>query len=223
MPKLKFDKIGERYFETGVSRGVLFPGAPANNINGVPWNGLTASNVTPDGGDANDQYADNIKYLSLRAAENIGGTIECFMYPDEFSDCLGYKTPAAGGYFAQQKKSPFSFCWISQYGNDVDGTDFSEKLHIVWNATSNPAEKNYETINESPEAGTMSFEYSTIPMDVSEPGYKPTSYFEITKTTENATKYQDLIDALYGTDGTGGSQGTESHLLLPDDVIGMLK
>lgn len=221
MAKLVFDQIGEHYFETGVSKGVLFPGSPKNTIKGVPWNGLTKWDVSPDGGDANDQYADNIKYLSLRAAENVNGSIECFTYPDEFNACMGYKDGGSGGFFAQQKKEPFSGCYITQVGNDEEGTDFSEKLHIVWNATCDPVEKSYETINDSPEAMTLSYEYQTVPMPVSEAGYKPTAYFEITKTEENKAKYQALIDALYGTDGTG--TGNDSHLLLPDDVIAILK
>jgi len=223
MSKLVFDKVGEHFFETGVKNGVLFPGSPKNTITGVPWNGLTKWDVSPDGGDANDQYADNIKYLSLRAAENVNGNIECFTYPDEFNACMGYKDGGAGGFFAQQKKSPFSGCYITQVGNDEEGADFSEKLHIVWNATCDPVEKSYETINDSPEAMTLSFDYQTVPMPVSEDGYKPTAYFEITKTTENTTKYQKLIDALYGTDASGNNQGTDSHLLLPDDVIAILQ
>ncbi len=222
MAKLVFDQIGEHFFETGVKNGVLFAGLPASNIAGVPWNGLTKVDVSPDGGDANDQYADNIKYLSLRAAENVNGSIECFTYPDEFNACMGYKDAGGGGFFAQQKKSPFSFCYITQVGNDEDGADFSEKLHIVWNATCDPVEKSYETINDSPEAMTLSYEYQTVPMPVTAEGYKPTAYFEMTKTEANATKYNSLIAALYGTDASGNNQGTDSHLLLPDDVIGLV-
>lgn len=224
--KLVFDKIGERFFETGVRNGVLFPGAPANNIKGVAWNGLTKSDVSPDGGDANDQYADNIKYLSLRAPENTNGTIEAFTVPEEFYPCMGSKEAASkGGYFAQQKKSPFSYCWISQVGNDVDGVDYSEKLHIIWNATVDPVQKTYDTINENPEAMTLSFAFKTVPMPIAEEGFKPSAHFEIAKTEENKAAYQALIDALYGTDPEAGGNGTgtDSHLLLPDDVIGILK
>lgn len=221
--KLLFDQIGERYFEAGVSKAVLFPGAPANNVAGVAWNGMTKINLTPDGGDANDQYADNIKYLSLRAPENTNGTIECFTVPPEFYPCMGYKGPGAGGYFSQQRKSPFSFAYISQAGNDTDGVDYSEKLHIVWNATCDPVEKDYETINESPEALTLSYAFKTVPMPIAAEGFKPTAHFEITKTSENESAYNDLIDALYGTDASGNDPGTDSHLLLPDDVIDILE
>ncbi len=223
MTKLVFDAIGEHFFEAGVSQGVLFPGAPSAAVAGVAWNGLTSVAVSPDGGDANDQYADNIKYLSLRGAENVKGTIECFTYPDEFAPCMGYKTSGKDGFFSQQKKEPFSFCCITQVGNDVDGTDLSEKLHIFWNATTDPIEKTYETINDSPEAIAFSFEFATVPVAVEEAGYKPTSYFEMTRTTTNATTYDSIKNTLYGTDGSGGTAGTDSHLMMPDDIIALLK
>lgn len=215
MTKLVFDKVGERFFEAGVSQGVLFPGSPTNAVKGVAWNGLTSVQDSPDGGDTNDQFADNIKYLSLRGAENVKGTIEAFTYPKEFEPCMGKKGPAKGGYFAQQGKLPFSFAYITQVGNDVDGVDYSEKLHIVWNATVNPTDKSYETINENPEAITFSWEYDTVPVPVK--GFKPSAGFEYEKTAENAETYNAIIDALYGTDET------ESHLLMPDDIVEMLK
>ena len=227
MAKLVFDKAGEHYFEAGIHKGVLFVGAPKNTIEGIPWNGLTSVAESPDGGDANDQYADNIKYLSLRGTVNYNGTIEAYTYPVEFENCLGNVGASDGmGFFTQQSIKSFSMCYISQYGNDEDGLDYSEKLHIVWNATCSPSEKTYESINDSPEAMSFSFEFDTTPLTVSTQyktsdgkEFKPTSHFEITKTTANAAKYNALIDALYGTDG---DNETSSHLLLPDDVLAII-
>lgn len=190
MAELQFDTVGQRYFETGVSHMVLFPGAPTHDseITGVAWNGITSVSQSPDGGDANDQYADNIKYLALRGAENMGGTIEAFYYPPELKACIGRKS--LGGHhsltFAQQTKKAFSFAYLTVLGNDTEGVDYSEVLHIVYNATCSPIEKSYETINESPEAQTFSFEFNTVPLVLD------TS--KITKYSSLGTTHKEIKD-----------------------------
>lgn len=238
MAELLFDQVGERYFETGVSHGVLFPGAPSSDVTGVAWNGLTSVSQSPDGGDANDQYADNIKYLALRGAENMGGTIEAFYYPEEMKACIGRK--GLGTYttltFAQQTKKPFSFAYLTVLGNDTEGVDYAEKLTIIYNATCSPVEKTHETINESPEAQTFSFEFNTLPLVLDKS--KITGYSTLTdsKVKEDidkmkasavieleynpkstATKEQAFYKAVKGM--VYGTTSKESTLPMPEDVI----
>lgn len=237
MARLLFDQVGEHKFEAGVSEGVLFTynGTTANT--GVAWNGLTSVADSPDGGDANDQWADNIKYLSLRGTENRNGTIEAFTYPEEFNACMG-NVGANGAYFAGQSKKPFSFAYKTKVGNDVDGIDASEKLHIVYNATVSPTEKTYETINDSPEALTFSWEYTTTPLAVNVTAAQKTALedsdyaelaklknvavFEIEKTTASEDIYAAIEASIYGTDASGNDQGTDSTLLTPNQLIALI-
>lgn len=224
MPKMTWNEVGKKRFETGISEGALFVGTPVTGLAGVPFDGLTGVDESPDGGDANDQYANNIKWLSLRGPENYKGTIKSFMYPDEFEPCMGNKEvtttsggKATGGYFGSQNKVPFSMCYKTIVGSDDKGVDYSEKLHIFWNATCSPVDKSYETMNEQPEAMELSWEFDTIPMPINIEGFKPTAHFEMEKTTENSAVYKEICDALYGT------ESKEPGLLLPEDVVGMLQ
>lgn len=222
MTRLVFDGTGEREYEAGVSQGVLFPGSPSNTVKGVVWNGLTNFTKSPEGGEANDQWADNIKYASIRGAENINGTIEAFMYPKEFHASMGEKELVAnsGVYVSQQTKAPFSFACLTKVGNDTEGLDYGSKLHIVYNATVNPSEMAYETINDSPEPITMSWEFNTVPVTVSKPqGIQPTAYIVIEKTTETAGVFQAIYDKIYGTD----EPDAESTLPMPDDIYTIIQ
>lgn len=237
MAKLVFDAVGERIFETGVSNGVLFRQTGNAYETGVAWNGLTSVAQSPDGGDANDQYADNIKYLSLRGKENQNGTIEAFTYPEEFNPCMGYYG-GSGMYVLGQTKKPFSFVYKTVVGNDEEGIEYGEKLHIVYNATVNPVEKTYETINDSPEAMTFSWEYTTTPLTVTISAANATklagsafsdltkvkemAVFEIEKTDESEAVYTALENSIYGTDPVGQEEGTDPTLLTPTQIIAMI-
>lgn len=224
MSKLVWDATGERYYETGVSKGVLFvQNADGTYAHGVVWNGLTGVTESPDGAEPNDMYADNIKYASIRSAETFGGTIEAFTYPDEFAQCDGSYTITPGVYIGQQSRASFAFCYRTEVGNDTkDAGDGDYKLHIVYGATASPSEKSYETINDSPDAITFSWEITTTPVPVT--GHKPTSLITIDKSKLDAdgkTALDSLEDLLYGTDGEGNVAGTESTLQMPDDIIDM--
>lgn len=200
MSRIVWDKAGEKLYETGVDRGVLFLQDPDGTYkNGVGWNGLTAVNQSPSGGDTNDLYADNIKYLSLRAAEDYGATIEAFTYPDEFMECDGSKEIAPGVYAGQQSRRPFGFSYRTLIGNDTEGEAHGYKLHIVYNATVSPSEKSYGTVNDSPDAINFSWEVSTTPVALPAP-FKPTAHIEIDSTKANATKLTTLENLLYGTE-----------------------
>lgn len=222
MTKLVFDGTGEREYEAGVSQGVLFPGSPSSTVEGIVWNGLTNFTKSPDGGEANDQWADNIKYASIRGAENINGTIEAFMYPKEFHASMGEKelVTGSGVYVSQQTKAPFSFACLTKIGNDTEGLDYGSKLHIVYNATINPSEMAYETVNDSPEPITMSWEFNTVPVSVSKvQGIQPTAYIVIEKTTETAKVFKAVYDKIYGTDEPNSS----STLPMPDDIYDLIQ
>ena len=152
MTKLAWDKTGERLFETGVDRGVLYiPNTAGVYDNGFSWNGLTAVTESPSGAEANPQYADNIKYLNLYSAEEFGGTIEAFTYPDEFMQCDGTATPQPGVAVGQQTRKSFGMSYRTRLGNDLEGTDYAYKSHLIYNAMAAPSEKAYSTINDSPE------------------------------------------------------------------------
>jgi len=218
MAALVWDKTAERFYETGVDHGVLYvQKADGTYENGVVWNGLTAVTEKPDGAEPNDLYADNIKYASLRSAETFGATIEAYMYPEEFAQCDGSAVVATGVYIGQQKRKPFGFCYRTLIGNDTaTDTDDGFMLHIIYNATASPSEKNHETVNDSPDAVTMSWDLDTTPVAFEDhPSYKPTATITIDSTKCDATKLQTLMDTLYGT------ANSEATLPSPDDIVAM--
>ena len=201
--KLAWDQSGEKKFETGTDRGVLYPIANGAYPNGSVWNGLTAVNESPEGGDAQDFYADNIKYGSLRGTENFGGTIECYTYPDEWKACDGRKELLPGVTVAQQNRKAFGLSYRSLIGNDTELLDYGYTIHLVYNATASPSEKNRQTINESPEAQTFSYEFKTTPVPVTAvDGLKATSHLEIDSTKVTAGQLAAIEAILYGTAGS---------------------
>lgn len=224
MSKLIWDAIGERLYETGTKQGVLYPQVNGAYPLGVAWNGLTGFTQSADGGEATDMWADDIKYLSIRSTENFKGTIEAYTYPDEFAECDGSAQPIPGVTIGQQNRKAFGFSYVTTIGNDTDYNDYGYKIHLVWGATAAPSEKSYQTINDSPEAITFSWEIDTTPVVVT--GYKPTAHMEIDSTKftsqEQKAKLEALEAAIWGTDGTGSGQGTDPYLPLPDAVIAML-
>lgn len=212
--KLEWDKVSEHYYETGVDRGVLYPYATNGYGTGVAWNGLTAVNEQPSGAEENAQYADNIKYLSLRSAEEFGVTIEAFTYPDEFAQCDGSVEVAPGVVIGQQTRKSFGLCYRTVYGNDTEGNDYGYKLHIVYGLTASPSEKSYQTINDSPEAIQFSWEAKSVPVPVT--GHKPTSVFTVDSTKTPQAKLEALESVLYG-----GEQ-TDPRLPEPSELITLL-
>lgn len=202
MAALVWDKTAERFLEYGVDHGVLYvQKANGTYEKGVAWNGLTAVTDKPDGAEPNDLYADNIKYASLRSAETFGATIEAYMYPKEFAECDGQKSIAEGVYIGQQSRKPFGFVYRSLIGNDTaTDTDDGYKLHIIYNATAAPSEKNYETVNDSPDAMTMSWDIDTTPVPVTGmDNVKPISTIVIDSTKCDKQKLKTLEDQLFGT------------------------
>ncbi len=217
MSKLVWDQVGERFYETGVDHGVLYPFKSNAYQEGVAWNGLTAVNEAPSGAEATALWADNIKYLNLMSAEEFGATIECYTYPDEFAECDGSAEMSDGVMITQQTRTSFGLCYRTKIGNDTDGTDKGYKLHLIYGALASPTDKGYSTINDSPEAITFSYTLTTTPVEV--PGYKPTAHLIIDSTKVNsATKMKAIEDVLYGTDAEGGSEATTARLPLPAEV-----
>lgn len=208
MPKLLFDQIGERFYETGVRNTALFPFKNKAYQTGVAWNGVTAFNVSPEGAESNPLYADDMKYVNLISAENINASIETYTYPDEFEECLGFVSPIKGMKIAQQARIPFGLVTRTTIGNDVNA-DLGFKLHLLYNAIAAPSERAYASINDSPEAITFSYEISTTPVEVGTINgveYKPTSYIELDSTDfigedgKLDANFQALVDMIYGTD-----------------------
>lgn len=213
---IEWDKTGERYYETGVSRGVLYPqGTNGTYPEGVAWNGLTTVTESPSGAEATPLYADDIKYLNLMSTEEFGASIEAYTYPDEFAACDGSAEIATGVMIGQQKRKMFGLCYRTVLGNDLENNDYGYKLHIIYGALAAPSEKGYATINDSPEAITFSWEISTTPVNVS--GAKPTASLVIDSTKADATKLAALEAILYGT----GSE--KPRLPLPDEIAELMK
>ena len=212
MPRLEWDKIGEHIYETGVDRGVLYQLDAQNAfVNGVAWSGLTAVNESPSGAESTALYADNIKYLNLISAEEYGLTIECYTYPDEFAVNNGEASLLDGVSIGQQTRKPFGVSYRTIVGNDAQGNDLGYKLHLVYGCTASPSEKQYSTVNDSPEAGTFSFELSTVPVAI--PGYKNTAILTIDSTKVDGTALKALEALLYGGDNT------EAQLPSPETVL----
>jgi hypothetical protein len=209
MTKLAWDQSGERLFESGVDRGVLYiPNASGVYNNGYAWNGLTAVTESPSGAESNPQYADNIKYLNLVSAEEFGGTIEAFTYPEEFAQCDGTALPTPGVAVGQQARKTFGLSYRTKVGNDLAGQDHGYKIHLVYGALAAPSEKAYATINDSPEAITFSWEFTTTPVEVGEISgvtYRPTATITIDSTKVEAGDLATLEEFLYGTAGSDPS------------------
>lgn len=215
MSKIVWDAIGEHTFETGVRNGVLYlKDAQGAYSTGVAWNGLTSVSESPEGAEATDLYADDIKYLTLMSAENFKATIEAYTYPVEFEECDGSATIANGVVIGQQSRKPFGLCYRTAIGNDTDGNEHGYKLHIVYGCQASPSEKQYSTINDSPEAITFSWEVNTTPVNVT--GKKPTATLIIDSTKADKAKLTALEAILYG------SESTEPRLPLPDEIATLM-
>lgn len=226
MSKLVWDAIGEHLYETGTKKGVLYLQENGVYSNGVAWNGLTAVTETPEGAEPTDIYADDIKYLTLRSAENFKCTIEAYTYPDEFAECDGSAMVVPGVKLGQQTRKSFGFSFVSTLGNDTDLNEHGYLIHLIYGCSASPSERSYQTINDSPEAITFSWEVSTVPVAVGTINgvdYKPVACLTIdsTKFTTEAqkAKLKAFEDKLYGTDAEGQNQGTAPQLPLPAQVI----
>lgn len=219
MTALTWDKAGERYYETGVDRGVLYiPNGSGVYNEGYAWNGLTAVTESPSGAESNPQYADNIKYLNLISAEEFSGTIEAFYSPPEFDQCDGSASPTPGVSIGQQNRKMFGFSYRTKVGNDQEGQDHGYKLHLVYGALAAPSERAYATINDSPEAMTLSWEFTTTPVEIGTIAgqtYKPTATLTIDSTKVDSDALSTLEEFLYGT------VGTDPSLPSPTEVIAL--
>ena len=214
--ELTWDQVGERKYENGVDHGVLYI---PNNVgvyeNGYAWNGLVSVTESPSGAESTPQYADNIKYVNLKSAEEFGGTIEAFTYPDEFGQCDGTAEPETGVKLGQQGRKTFGMSYRTKIGTDLD-SDAGYNLHLVYGADAAPSEKAYTTVNDSPEAITFSWEFTTTPAPVGTIGgtaYKPAASLTIDSTKVNATALAALEDMLYGTSGTDASLPTPAEVV----------
>lgn len=237
MAALVWDRTGEHFYETGISKGVLFT---ANNDSsatldtpgwneGVAWSGLISVSESPEGADEEAFYADNIKYLALRGVEDFGGSISAYQSPEEFDECDGsvaLNSTYAGVTIGQQPRKAFCLAYVTQKGNDVEGNEAGYVIHIIYNATASPSEREYQTINDSPEPNELSWDFSSSPVPVT--GHKPTSIVRIdsTKFTTTAAKakLKTIEDALFGVDADQTTSTTEvkSHVLLPNNIITIL-
>lgn len=217
MAKLVWDKTGDRLYETGVKNAVLYVRDSAGAYpKGVAWNGITAVTESPSGAEANPLYADDIKYLNLISNEDFGATIEAYTYPDEFAECDGSAEIVEGVKIGQQKRKTFGLCYRTTLGNDVDGNDHGYKIHVIYGATAAPSERAYATINDSPEAITMSWELTTTPVNVT--GFKPTAHLEIDSTKVKPEELTAFEEILYGKDG---ASQTDARLPLPDEIASL--
>lgn len=210
MTKLNWDVQGERYYETGVSKGVLYPFKEGKYKTGVPWNGLTAVTESPSGAEPTPLYADNIKYLNLLSNEEFAATVEAYTYPDEFAECDGSAEIAVGVSAGQQKRIPFGMSYVTKIGNDTDGQDHGYKIHLIYGALAAPTQKSYATVNDNPEAITFSWELSTTPVEV--PNLKPTACITIDSTKVEPVKLKKIEDKLYGTESEEATLPTPTEL-----------
>lgn len=215
MPKLKFDEVGERFYETGTRKGVFYDYNETSKEYdaGYAWNGLTSVSENPSGAEASKLYADDIHYLTMISAEEYGMTIEAYSSPEEFDKCDGTAEIAPGVFMGQQNRKMFGFSWQTRIGNDTSGNEYGYKIHLVYGCKASPSQKQYQTINDSPEAMTLSWEVTTTPVDVED--YKPTATITIDSTKVDADKLADLEDILYGT------ENTTARLPLPDEIMSL--
>ena len=213
MTKLTWDQVGQRQYENGVDQGILYPN-PTNGVYaiGYAWNGLTTVTESPSGAEPNPQYADNMKYVNLLSAEDLGLTIEAFTYPDQFAQCDGTQQPSPGVSVTQQSRKTFGLAYRTKVGNDLN-PDAGYKWHLVYGCLAAPSEKAYATVNDSPEAMAFSWDVTTTPVPVT--GLKATALITVDSTKVPSANLTALENALMGT------VGTDPRLPLPDEVLGM--
>lgn len=214
--KIVWNETGKRYYEAGVKNGVLYvQNTDGSYPKGVAWNGLINVNESPSGAETTPLYADDTKYVELQSNEDFGATIEAYTYPDEFEACDGSAEIAEGIKIGQQSRSTFGMCYRTVIGNDIEGNDHGYKIHIIYGCKAAPSEKSYQTINDSPEAITFSWEVTSTPVAVT--GYKPTSSLVIDSRTVSPENLAKIEEALYG------SASQEAHLPLPDAIVALMK
>lgn len=217
MAKLVWDQVGERLYETGVKKGVVYPQDEVGAYPlGTAWNGLINVTDSPSGGEPSAIYADNIKYLNLISIEESEFSIEAFMYPDEFAVCNGEAELSVGSGITvgQQKRSAFGFTCVTQIGNDILGEDYGYKIHVYYGCLATPAERSNDTINDSPEAASLSWDVSTTP--VATTGMKPVAHLVIDSTKTDAADLLLIEDALFGT------AVAEAYLPTPDELLALI-
>lgn len=210
MPRLTWDNIGERLFETGVQKGVVYPFKDNAYTGGEAWNGLVSIAESPSGAEPTALWANDSKYGELLSTEEFGGTIEAYTYPDAFAECDGSANLATGVRIRQQARKAFGLTYRSGLANDTEGVEYGYIIHLVYGCKASPSEKTNSTINDSPEANTMSWEFTTTPVSVTD--HKPTSHIEIDSTKVSPEQLKALEDILYGT------EENEARLPLPDEV-----
>lgn len=221
MSRLVWDQIGQRLYETGVDHGVLYPQKNGAYPKGVAWNGLTSVDESPSGAEDNALWADNMKYLNLKSAEEFGATIGCYTYPDEFAACNGEADLVPGVTLGQQRRNPFGLSYRTKIGNDTEGEDHGYKIHLIYNCSASPSEKSYSTVNDSPEAIEFSFEVSTTAIniegtDADGKPYKPLASITIDSTKLDKAKLAALEKVLYG------DEENDARLPLPDELKSLL-
>lgn len=215
MPKLVWDETGKRTYETGVDHCVLYPQSEGKYPKGVVWNGIISVSESPSGAEDNPLYADNMKYLNIKSAEELGLTIECYTYPDEWAECDGSADLIKGVTLGQQKRNTFGLSYRTKIGNDTEGEDHGYKLHMIYGCSASPSEKTYQTINDSPEANSFSYEITTTPVSVD--GFKPVSSITVDSTKIAPDLLAALEKVLYG------DEESEAHLPLPDELKTILQ
>ena len=215
MSKLVWDQTNEKRYETGIEQVALFPQVKGAYSNGVAWNGVSALNLTPSGGEPTALYANNRKYLTLMSVEELGGTIEAYMYPDEWMACDGSAEAAPGVYLGQQDRSIFGLAAKTLIGNDSELNKYGYKLHLVYGALASPSEQSYSSVNDSPDVNPMSWEFTTTPVEIE--GFASTSHICIDSAKVDADKLKALEAIIYG------SAESEPRLPMPNEVVSIIK
>jgi len=219
--RLRWHETGTRLYETGVSHGVLYRlDADHRYTRGVAWQGISSVDENPTGAEPTAIYADDIKYLNLMSIEEFGFSISAYTYPEEFEACDGTAEIAPGINIGQQVRETFGFSYRTIVGNDTDGIAYGYKIHLVYGCIASPSDKSHSTVNDTPEANEMSWDVSTIPVEI--PGYRPTATITIHSRKVDPEKLATLEAILYGTDGTGGDDGVMARLPMPDEIVELM-
>ena len=202
MAALVWDKVGERLYQTGIDRGVLY----LQDGKVAVWNGLINVEESANS-ELKSFYLDGVKYLENLSPSDFLGKLTAFTYPDEFDLVNGLSYVAPGMTLYEQPPKSFNLSYRSRIGNDIEGTDFGYKIHILYNVVANPESHAFETITDS-DVQPIQFSWNLTGTPPKIKKFRPTVHVSVDSRKTPPEILTLLESQLYGTEKSSPSLPT---------------